>query len=88
MRLFNLLWLSIVGAVGISNSLAQADATPTQPQASPHVWQVQPVTMPKLDRQAAQQTLLLHQKQVAGKVFNCDCPACKIAALQLGVRLN
>ena len=88
MRLFNLLWLLIVGSLGIGSGFAQADAPPSQSQAAPQVWQVQPVTMPKLDRQAARQALLLHQKQIAGKVFNCDCPTCKLAALQLGVKLN
>jgi hypothetical protein len=90
MKLFNLLWLSVVGVVGASY-LAQAN--PRQPQQQPQKntlkpWKVQPVAMPVIDTRSAHQALLARQNQLAGKTFSCDCPSCRVAARQLGVTLN
>jgi hypothetical protein len=90
MKLFNLLWLSVVGVVGASY-LAQAN--PRQPQSQPKKealkpWKVQPVAMPVIDMRSAHQALLARQNQLAGKTFSCDCPSCRVAARQLGVTLN
>ncbi len=88
MKLFNLLWLSVAGVVGVSY-LAQADAPQIQPQPEAlKPWKIQPVAVPIIDTRSAHQALLARQNQLAGKTFSCDCPGCRAAARQLGVTLN
>ncbi|WP_310414197.1 hypothetical protein [Chamaesiphon sp. OTE_8_metabat_110] len=88
MKLFNLLWLPVAGAIG-ATYLAQAN--PSQPQPQPEAlkaWKIQPVAAPVIDPKSAHQALLARQKQLAGKNFSCDCNGCRVAALQVGITLN
>jgi hypothetical protein len=88
MKLFNLLWLSVVGVAGASY-LAQADSPQPQPQPEAlKPWKIQPVPVPVIDARSAHQALLLRQKQLAGKEFSCDCNGCRVTAQQAGVTLN
>ena len=86
MKLFNLLWLSIAGIVGVSY-LMQTNAPQPQPEAL-KPWKIQPVAVPIIDTRSAHQALLARQNQLAGKTFSCDCPGCRVVARQLGVTLN
>ncbi|WP_309742517.1 hypothetical protein [Chamaesiphon sp. OTE_20_metabat_361] len=88
MKLFNLLWLPVAGAIG-ATYLAQAN--PSQPQPQPEAlkaWKIQPVAAPVIDPKSAHQALLARQQQLAGKNFSCDCNGCRVAALQVGITLN
>jgi hypothetical protein len=88
MKLFNLLWLSVVGVAGASY-LAQADSPQPQPQPEAlKPWKIQPVPVPVIDARSAHQALLQKQKQLAGKEFSCDCNGCRVTAQQVGVTLN
>jgi hypothetical protein len=87
MKLFNLLWVPVVGLAGTSY-ISQADSPPPQPIDSLKAWKVQPVAMPTIDPRSAHQALLSRQQQLAGKNFTCDCNGCRLAAQQVGVTLN
>ena len=88
MKLFNLLWLPVAGAIG-ATYLAQANQPQPQPQPEAlKAWKIQPVAAPIIDPKSAHQALLARQKQLTDKNFSCDCNGCRVAALQVGVTLN
>jgi hypothetical protein len=88
MKLFNLLLLSVAGAVG-ATYLVQANPPQPEPERTTlKPWKIQPVAMPTIDPKSAHQALLARQQQLAQKNFSCDCNGCRIAAQQIGVTLN
>ena len=88
MKLFNLLWLPVAGAIG-ATYLAHANQPQPQPEATTlKAWKIQPVAAPVIEPKSAHQALLARQKQLADKNFSCDCNGCRVAALQVGITLN
>lgn len=88
MKLFHLLWLPVAGVIGASY-VTHANSPLPQPQpVTLKAWKIQPVAMPTIDPKTAHEALLARQKQLADKNFSCDCNGCRMAALQVGVRLN
>ena len=74
-----------VGIASISHNLAQP-----QPQAVelPTEWKVQSVRIPAIVNLSAHQVFLERQKQLANRDFSCDCNGCRLAAAQLGIKIN
>jgi hypothetical protein len=88
MKLFNLLMLSVAGAIG-ATYLTQANPPQPQPENTTlKPWKIQPVPAPTIDPKSVHQALLDRQQQLAEKKFSCDCNGCRIAAQQVGVTLN
>lgn len=88
MKLFNLLLLSVAGAIG-ATYLARANPSQPQPEKTTlKPWKIQPVPAPTIDPKSAHQALIARQQQLAEKNFSCDCNGCRITAQQLGVTLN
>jgi hypothetical protein len=85
-----LLLIAIPGSIGLGMTIGQINGTKSPPQIAemPTEWKVQTVEAPKIDQKSTHQAFLDRQQQLKDRNFSCDCNGCRIAAAQMGIRIN
>jgi hypothetical protein len=86
-----LLLLSIPSSIGLGTVIVSTNTTTqSQPEitAVPTQWQVQAVETPKLISKTPHQVFVERQKQLSNRDFSCDCNGCRLAAAEMGIKIN
>jgi hypothetical protein len=85
-----ILLLTIPSSIGLGMVIVSTNTAQSQPEvvATPTQWQVQAVEIPKIVKKTPHQVLLERQKQRSNRDFSCDCNGCRLAAAQMGIKIN
>jgi Skp family chaperone for outer membrane proteins len=86
-----LLLLSIPSSIGLGIAVVSTNTTTqSHPELAvvPTQWRVQAVETPKIVSKTPHQVFVERQKQLSNRDFNCDCNGCRLAAAQMGIKIN
>jgi hypothetical protein len=86
-----LLLLTIPSSIGLGMAMVSTNTTArSQPEvaAVPTEWVLQAVETPKIVTKTPHQVFVERQNQLSNRDFNCDCNGCRLAAAQMGIKIN
>jgi hypothetical protein len=85
-----LLLIAIPSSIGLGMTIWQINGAKSPPQIveMPTEWKIQTVEAPKTDKKSIHQAFLDRQQQLKDRSFSCDCNGCRVAAAQIGIRIN
>jgi hypothetical protein len=85
-----ILLLTIPSSIGLGMLIVSTNTAQSQPEVAAVAtqWKVQAVEIPKIVKKTPHQVLLERQKQRSNRDFSCDCNGCRLAAAQMGIKIN
>lgn len=84
------LLLTIPSSIGLGIAIVSTNTAQSPPEvaAAPTQWQIQAVETPTIVNKTPHQVFLERQKQLSNRDFSCDCNGCRLAAAQIGIKIN
>jgi hypothetical protein len=86
-----LLSIAIPGSVALGGmAIVSTNTAQLQPEvtAIPTQWKIQVVETPQIVKKTPHQVFLARQQQSANRDFSCDCNGCRVAAANVGIKIN